>query len=85
MNHDPNNPNDPLAPDAPIHHLLSIRENPLVKDMTMEQLQSLVKRMRTMAQSPQTLTSSLQRESKTRKSKPLTEQEIKRREILANM
>jgi hypothetical protein len=83
MNND--QPNDPLAPDAPIYHLLSIRENPLVKDMTMEQLQELVKRMRTMSQSPQTLTSALQRESKTRKSKPLTEYEIKRRAILADL
>jgi hypothetical protein len=79
-----NEPNDPLAPDAPIHHLLSIKENPLVKDMTTQQLQELVKRMRTMAQSPQTMTSALQRESKTRKSK-LTEYEIKRRAILADL
>ena len=83
--HNQDNPNDALAPDAPIYHLLSIRENPLVKDMSTEQLQELVKRMRTMAQSPQTLTSTLQRESKTRKSKPLTEQEIRRRAILADM
>lgn len=77
--------NDPLAPDAPIYHLLSIKENPLVKDMTTEQLQTLVKRMRTMAQSPQTMTSALQRESKTRKSKPLTAYEIKKRELLASL
>jgi hypothetical protein len=78
-------PFDPLAPDAPIHHLLSIKDNPIVKDMNVQQLQELVKRARSMAQSPQTLTSALQRESKTRKSKPLTALEIKKRELLATI
>jgi hypothetical protein len=74
---------NPLDPDAPIHHLLSIRENPMVKDMTTEQLQVLVQRMRTVAQSPQTMTSALQRES--RKRKPLTAEQLRRKEILDSL
>jgi uncharacterized protein YktB (UPF0637 family) len=76
---------DPLAPDAPIYHLLSIRDNPMVKDMSTEQLQELVKRMRAVAQSPQTMTSALQRESKTRKARPKTEAELKRQAILDSL
>jgi hypothetical protein len=74
---------NPLDPDAPIYHLLSIKDNPLVKDMTTEQLQELVKRMRTLAQSPQTMTSSLQKESRTRK--PMTEKQIKRKALLDSL
>ena len=85
MSDQPNNENDPLAPDAPIHHLLSIRENPMVKDMTTEQLQTLVKRMRTMAQSAQTLSSALNRESKTRKSRPISAEQLKRRALLESL
>lgn len=54
---------DPLAPDAPIHHLLSIRHNPLVKDMSTEQLQALVQRLRTYATSAPSLSSKLSSDS----------------------
>jgi hypothetical protein len=73
---------NPLAPDAPIHHLLSIRDNPMVKDMTTEQLQELVKRMRTLAQSSQTMSATLQKESRARKAKPLTPEQLRRKELL---
>jgi len=76
---------NPLDPDAPIVHLLSIKDNPMVKDMTTEQLQALVKRMRTVAQSPQTMSSALQKESKTRKSRPKTAEQIKRQELLDSL
>jgi hypothetical protein len=76
---------NPLSPDAPIHHLLSIRDNPMVKDMTTEQLQELVKRMRTLAQSSQTMSAALNKESRTRKAKPLTPEQIRRQEILDSL
>lgn len=60
---------DPLAPDAPIYHLLSIKHNPLVKDMSVEQLQMLVKRMRTFATSAPTLSAKLGQESGKRKTR----------------
>jgi hypothetical protein len=76
---------NPLSPDAPIYHLLSIRDNPMVKDMTTEQLQELVKRMRTLAQSSQTMSAALNKESRTRKAKPLTPEQIRRKEILDSL
>lgn len=50
---------DPLAPDAPIHHLLSIRHNPLVANMTVEELTVLVRRCREYATSAPTLSAKL--------------------------
>lgn len=58
------NPDDPLAPDAPIHHLLSLRHNPRLKDMTTEELTALVARLR-QTSSPQALTAKLQTDSAT--------------------
>ena len=57
---------NPLSSDAPIHHLLSIMHNPLVKDMSTEQLQKLVLKCRTMASSAPTLTAKLSSESNKR-------------------
>lgn len=71
---------DPLDPEAPIHHLLSIRHNPMVKDMTTEQLNALITRLRTVATSPQTMSSVLQSESK--RKRPMTEAQRKRKELL---
>ena len=71
---------DPLAADAPIHHLLSLKHNPMTKDMTTEQLTELVKRCRTLAASPQTLTSALQKESG--RKRPLSPEAAKRKAIL---
>lgn len=70
---------NPLDPDAPIHQLLSVRANPMVKDMTTEQLNALITKLRTVATSPQTMTATLQRDSKRR---PMTEAQRKRKEML---
>jgi len=74
---------NPLDPDAPIHQLLSVRFNPMVKDMSTEQLNELIKRIRATATSPQTLTASLQRDSK--RSRPMTEAQRKRKELLDSL
>lgn len=47
---------DPLAPDAPLIQLLSVRENPMLTTMTEEQLVALVRKLRQFAASPQTVT-----------------------------
>jgi len=73
---------DPLSPDAPIHHLLSISSNPRVATMSNDELVKLVQKLRTLATSPQTMSAKLQSESKGRKSKPLTAEQIRRKEIL---
>jgi hypothetical protein len=44
---------DPLAPDAPILHLLSLRENPNAATCSDDELRALVLRCRTLATSPQ--------------------------------
>lgn len=74
---------DPLSPDAPIHHLLSIKENPLVVKMSDQELTELIKRLRTIATSPQTMTSALQSESKRRR--PLSAAAQKRKDIIDNL
>lgn len=51
--------NDPFAPDAPLIHLLSITENPLLADASEEQLTALVKRLRTVSQQQPTLKAKL--------------------------
>lgn len=52
-------PIDPFAPDAPILHLLSQKENPLLATATEEQLIALVQRLRTTAQQPQVMKAEL--------------------------
>lgn len=71
---------NPLAPDAPIHHLLSVKENPMVLQMSDQQLTEMIKRLRTVATSPQTMTAVLQ--SDARKRRPMTEAQRRRKEIL---
>jgi len=71
---------NPLDPEAPIHHLLSVVHNPMVKDMTTEQLNALITRLRTVATSPQTMSATLQTES--RKKRPMTEAQRKRKELI---
>jgi hypothetical protein len=78
---------DPLAPDAPIHHLLSIRHNPLVANMTTDELRELVQRLRTYATSAPSLSSKLATDSanvspRTRKSNTKAAQ---RKAILADL
>lgn len=54
---------DPLAPDAPIHHLLSIRHNPLIKDATPDELRAIIQKLRTLASSSPTLSAKLNSDS----------------------
>jgi hypothetical protein len=74
---------NPLDPDAPIIHLLSIMHNPSVKDLSDSQLNDLIKKLRTVATSPQTMTSVLQGEAKRRR--PMTEAQRRRKEILDSL
>jgi hypothetical protein len=74
---------NPLDPEAPIHHLLSVVHNPMVKDMSTEQLNALITRLRTVATSPQTMTSVLQNDSK--RKRPMTEAQRKRKEMLESI
>lgn len=55
---------DPLAPDAPILHLLSVKNNPLLEQMTPDQLTEVVKKYRTLATSAPTLSAKLNDEGK---------------------
>jgi hypothetical protein len=73
---------DPLDPEAPISHLLSVMHNPKVKDMTTEQLTALVMKLRANATSPQTLTATISRDSKRR---PMTEAQKKRKDLLESL
>lgn len=77
-----NEMDDPLSPDAPIHHLLSIAKNPRILTMSNDELVKLVQKIRTLSTSPQTMSAKLQSESKGRKTKPLTAEQLRRKEIL---
>lgn len=75
---------NPLAADAPIHHLLSIRKNPMLRKMSDSELRLLVQRMRTYANSAPTLSAKLQSDSNnvpTRKRK-LSPEAAKRKAML---
>lgn len=74
---------DPFSPDAPIHHYLSIRHNPKLKDMSTEQLNQLITKLRTIATSPQTMTAVLQNDARRRR--PMTEAQKKRKELLDSL
>jgi hypothetical protein len=52
-------PVNPLSPDAPIIHLLSLKHNPLLKSMSQEELIELVKKLRTHSTSAPTLSAKL--------------------------
>jgi hypothetical protein len=73
---------DPLAPDAPIHQLLSIKHNKLLKDLSIEELTAKVTELRTLATSAPTLTAKLQRESDTIAKKPRNVAAAKRKALL---
>jgi len=60
---------DPLASDAPLHHLLSLQHNPMLVDMSQEQLQKFVQQLRAVATSPAALTSKLSADSEAIKPK----------------
>lgn len=74
---------DPLSPDAPLIHLLSIKHNPLVKDMSSDQLAELVKKLRTFAASAATLSAKLQTESDA--IKPRNTKSAKRKALLNSL
>lgn len=56
-------PESALLPDAPIIALLSLRHNPLVADMSGDQLRALVTTLRNNATSAPTLSAKLARDS----------------------
>lgn len=56
-------PDGPLAPDAPIIHLLSLSHNKLLKDYSTEELAALLRQTKELAQQPQTLAAKLNREA----------------------
>jgi hypothetical protein len=76
---------DPLAPDAPILHLLSLRENPNVATMSEDELRALVQRLRTVASSPQTLSAELAKDSNRVNPKQRNTAAAKRKAILADL
>lgn len=57
--------NPAIAPDAPIHHLLSLRLNPRVADMSAEDLRKMVQELRLLATQQPTQTARLRLESDT--------------------
>lgn len=62
-------PDDPLAPDAPVHVLLSLKHNVMLESASLEQLEQLVRQFRQLSMSPTTLTSKLNAESDVLKEK----------------
>lgn len=76
---------DPLAPDAPILHLLSLRENPNVATMSEDELRALVQRLRTVATSPQTLSAELAKDSARVNPRQRNSVAAKRKALLADL
>lgn len=52
-------PPSALSPDAPLHHLLSLRHNPMVKDMTQAQLMDFIKTLSVLSTSAPSLSAKL--------------------------
>lgn len=73
---------DALLPDAPIHHLLSLKHNPRVADMTDQQVIDFVQKLRALATSAPTLSAKLASDSD--KIKPKREKSKKSR-LLAEL
>jgi hypothetical protein len=76
---------DPLDPDAPLLHLLSIKHNPLVAEMNHDQLMELVKKLRTLATSPPTLSARLKSDGDKENPKSKVSIAAKRRALLDNL
>lgn len=77
---------DPLSPDAPLEHLLSIRHNPLIANATPDELRVIIQRLRTLASSSPTLSSKIQTDSDNVNPKKRTNTAAaKRRAILADL
>jgi hypothetical protein len=73
---------DPLDPDAPLLHLLSIKHNPLVAEMTHDQLMELIKKLRTLATSPPTLSARLKSDGDRENPRSKTTLAARRRALL---
>jgi hypothetical protein len=73
-------PNDPFAPDAPIHVLLSLRNNPRIATATDEQIREFVIRMKQIATSAPTMAAKLASDSE--RIKPKNTVTAKRRAVL---
>lgn len=72
--------NPALAPDAPIHHLLSLRLNPRVAEMSTDELRRMCQELRLLATQQPTQTARLRLESdgiKERAPRKLTAKAIK--------
>lgn len=54
---------EPQPTDAPLVHLISLKHNPAVKDMSLDQLAILVRQIRTAATSAPTMSARLKAES----------------------
>lgn len=77
---------DPLSPDAPIEHLLSIRHNPAIKDMSPDELRAVIQKLRTLASSAPSLSSKLQADSDNVNPKKRTNTiSAKRKAVLAEL
>lgn len=74
-------PPEALLPDAPIFQLLSLKHNPLVKDMTNAQISEFVTKLRTLATSAPTLSAKLSSDSEKIKPKR-TGESAKRKALL---
>lgn len=84
--------NDPLAPDAPVWQLLSLKHNPALLTMTEEELRGFVQKLRTLGTSPQALTAALNTDATTitktrapRATKPKTPEEQRRLDLLNDL
>jgi hypothetical protein len=72
-----------LSHDAPILHLLSLRHNPLLKDMSTDELTAHLARIKSLVQSPPSLTAELKKEAAGRTKSPT--KAAARKNILDNL
>lgn len=78
-------PPEALLPDAPIHQLLSLKHNPLVKDMSPDQLRAFVGRLKELHSQSASLTSKLNSDSEKIKVKRTTSISAKRKTLLDDL
>ena len=76
---------DPLAPDAPLVHLLSLKHNPLLAEMSQDQLIELVKKLRSHAVSAPTLTAKLKTDGEALNPKKSQSVAARRRALLEDL
>lgn len=63
-----NNPEVYLTPDAPLEALMSLSGNPLLKDMSTDQLRDLLAHVKKLSQQPASLSAAVAKEAGARKS-----------------